>query len=75
MLFKPMSEKDFERWVRQEGFFVKRTSGEWQVVDSEGKCIYCFAVKHGKGKKREVKACYVKSFEKVLNQLGSKCYE
>lgn len=69
MPFKPMSKGDFERWVRREGYFVRRTSREWEIVNYLGERICSFTVNHGKGKKREVKACYVQGFARALQRL------
>lgn len=62
----PMSEIEFRRYVRANGFYVVQTKKEWQVVDQAGHVLLPFAVSHKKGGKREIKACYVRDFQKNL---------
>jgi hypothetical protein len=37
MAFKPMKRRDYERWIRQYGWYLRKTGTDWTLFDADGK--------------------------------------
>ncbi len=67
----PKPEHDFIALLRQHGCDGRRTRGdEFEAYrKSDGVVITGYAVSHGKGKRREVKAPYIREFLKRIKEI------
>ena len=56
---------EFEKAVRLQNCSIRKTTKEWEVIDNtDGKWVCGFATVGG----REVKAPYLKNFQKLIQQ-------
>lgn len=66
----PMPEREFDRFLSDHGCYSRPKNGEYAIYrKSDHKFISGYAVAHSKGRKREILACYKRSFLKRLAEI------
>lgn len=63
--------KKLKKYLKKHGYEIERTqNNEWKVVDGEGNPIEFFAVSHGSGDNRGVKAPYIRKILQAIKDDG-----
>jgi hypothetical protein len=66
---KAISERKFERMMRNQNCTWTITGSNEHAVWYQGKLVSTYAVWHSKGSKREVGMVYVKRFIKMMSEI------
>ena len=72
MPYKPMSIKQFEKYIKIVGWKFTKGSIDWNLYDEKGCLICSFIISHGKNTKSEVTAFSIHKIKKAFNERGLK---
>lgn len=72
MVFKPMSPKVFESYLKMVGWSLKKGSIDWNLYNDFGNFICTIQISHGSKTKHEITARSVKKVEQEFKERGLK---
>ena len=72
MPYKPMSIKQFEKYIKVVGWKFIKGSIDWNLYDEKDYLICSFIISHGKNTKSEVTAFSIHKIKKAFNERGLK---
>lgn len=70
MVFKPLDEKTYLRYLRVAGWSLKKGSIDYKLYDDKGQFVCAIKISHGKNTKEEVVAMSVQKQPENLKKGG-----
>jgi hypothetical protein len=72
MPYKPMSQKDFKKYIEMVGWQLEKGAIDWNLYNEKGDFVCSIIIAHGKKTKTEVTAFSVHKTKKSFEERGLK---
>ena len=70
MVFKPISQKDLEKYLKLVGWSLEKGSVDWNLYDDSKRFVCSVKISHGSRTKSEVTAFSVMKIKKEFKEVG-----
>jgi hypothetical protein len=70
MPYKPMSPKEFEKYLKIVSWYLEKGKIDWNLYDENGHFICSVKISHGSRTKSEVTAVSVKKVKQAFEEKG-----